>query len=238
MGTIGMPLSEIPRMGVTDVTYGKGKSQFVPAPLMPSMDEVVRQRGGNLLDDKATKAVDKEEKRNEKREHKEQKSVVEGIDQLNGGISNIFSGLEQIGIEIPDELKSIFGVVQGVTTILMGIATTIIAIEALVGADTLLPFANGGIVGKAARGMLIPGNNFSGDNLRMPVVGGGMIGVNSGELILNRAQQGNLASQLQNGASQNLKLDAVISGEQIRLVLNNNGRRTGRGEYVQSTRRR
>lgn len=86
--------------------------------------------------------------------------------------------------------------------------------------------------------MLIPGNSFSGDNLRMPVVGGGMIGVNSGEVILNRAQQGNLASQLENGASQNLKLDAVISGEQIRLVLNNNGRRTGRGEFVQSTRRR
>jgi molecular chaperone Hsp33 len=29
-------------------------------------------------------------------------------------------------------------------------------------------------------------------------------------------------------------LTATIKGEQIRLALNNNGRRTGRGEYVQS----
>ena len=32
------------------------------------------------------------------------------------------------------------------------------------------------------------------------------------------------------------KLEAVVTGEQIRLALNNNGRRTGRGEYVQSNR--
>ena len=32
----------------------------------------------------------------------------------------------------------------------------------------------------------------------------------------------------------NLNLSATISGEQIRLALNNNGRRTGRGEYVQT----
>ena len=250
---------DLSRTGGVTGFIGTGENA-VPVEGLPSMSDEVRQRGGNLLDENGTKALNKEEKNNEKKEKKEdkeQKSVVEGIDQLNGGINNIFGGLEQIGIEIPTELKSIFGVVQGVTTILMGIASTIIAIEALVGADTFLPFAKGGIVpkfaegglvpkfadggliGKAALGMTIPGNSYSGDNLRMPVIdSGGMIGVNSGEVILNRAQQGNLASQLDGGAAQNLKLDAVISGEQIRLVLNNNGRRTGRGEYVQSTRRR
>jgi hypothetical protein len=58
--------------------------------------------------------------------------------------------------------------------------------------------------------------------------------VNAGELVLSRSQQGNLASQLQDGGLSGLNLDTVISGEDIRLVLNNNGRRTGRGEYVQS----
>ena len=29
-----------------------------------------------------------------------------------------------------------------------------------------------------------------------------------------------------------MQLSAIITGEQLRLVLNNNGRRTGRGEYV------
>jgi hypothetical protein len=60
---------------------------------------------------------------------------------------------------------------------------------------------------------------------------------NAGELVLNKAQQGNLASQLQGGGIGDLNLTATIKGEQIRLALNNNGRRTGRGEYVQSSNR-
>jgi hypothetical protein len=80
---------------------------------------------------------------------------------------------------------------------------------------------------------------MSGDNLRLPVDGGrGMIGVNSGELILNRAQQGNLASQLEGGGMENINIDWVMRGEDMRAVINNNGRRTGRGEIVQSRRNR
>jgi hypothetical protein len=77
---------------------------------------------------------------------------------------------------------------------------------------------------------------MSGDNLRGITPDGTVYGLNSQEIILNRAQQGNLASQLEGGGMENLQLDTVISGEEIRLVLNNNGRRTGRGEYVQSRR--
>jgi hypothetical protein len=61
---------------------------------------------------------------------------------------------------------------------------------------------------------------------------------NAGELVLNRAQQGNLAAQLGGGGLQDLNISAIITGEQIRLVLNNNGRRTGRGEYVTTNFRR
>jgi hypothetical protein len=84
-------------------------------------------------------------------------------------------------------------------------------------------YANGGIV-RAAGGTVVPGNNYSGD--MVPAM------LNSGELVLNRAQQGNLASQLEGGSMRNLQLSATIKGEDIRLALNNNGRRTGRGEYV------
>lgn len=194
---------------------------------------------------------------------------------ISSGIGNIVGGLEYLGVSIPEGLQNVLGGMQTVSTILTGIATTVLAIEALTAADAFLPFANGGIVpafanggliGKAAGGMVIPGNSFSGDNLRLPVKGGGVIGVNSGELILNmsqsqnaanalmsamqlagsinetydlmnRAQQGNLSSQLE-GANNlsNLNLTATIRGEQIRLALNNNGRRTGRGEYVTSKR--
>ena len=79
--------------------------------------------------------------------------------------------------------------------------------------------------GGFADGGIIPGNYY-GDQLSTA-----NYGLSSGELILNKAQQGNLASQLAAGAGR-MQLSAVISGEQIRLVLNNNGRRTGRGEYV------
>lgn len=102
---------------------------------------------------------------------------------------------------------------------------------------TIPKFADGGLIGRAAGGMMIPGNSMSGDNLRLPVDGGrGMIGVNSGEVILNRAQQGNLASQLEGGGMENINIDWVMRGEDMRAVINNNGRRTGRGEIVQSRR--
>jgi hypothetical protein len=61
--------------------------------------------------------------------------------------------------------------------------------------------------------------------------------LNAGEVVLSKAQAGIIASDLEGGGMKDMKLDAVITGEQIRLVLNNNGRRTGRGEYVTSNRR-
>ena len=79
--------------------------------------------------------------------------------------------------------------------------------------------------GSYAQGGIIPGNRFSGDQQ--------WARVNAGELILNQADQGILASRLQQGSlPNNLQLSAVITGEQIRLVLNNNGRRTLAGEYL------
>ena len=102
-----------------------------------------------------------------------------------------------------------------------GLATMISSITAIKQATS--GFANGGV---------IPGNSMSGDNLRGMTPDGTIYGLNSQEIILNRAQQGNLASQLEGGGISNLHLDTVIRGEDIRLVLNNNGRRTGRGEYV------
>lgn len=81
--------------------------------------------------------------------------------------------------------------------------------------------------GGFAEGGIIPGNYY-GDQLSTA-----NYGLSSGELILNRAQQGNLASQLANGGGR-MELSAVVTGEQIRFVLNNHGRRTGRGEYIQT----
>ena len=164
----------------------------------------------------------KEEK---KEDEKQNKSFIEGFGQLNGGMQQIVGSMQQLGIDIPAGLTNVLGGIQSVVTILTTISTIVSAIEAISAADTFIPFARGGIV-RAAGGFSVPGNNYSGD--RVPAL------LNSGELVLNKAQQGNLASQLEDGGMQNLNLEAVIRGEDIRLALNNNGRRTGRGEYVQS----
>ena len=97
-----------------------------------------------------------------------------------------------------------------------GLATMLSSIAAIKSATK--GFANGGIV---------PGNSYSGDNLRTSDYG-----INSGELILSRSQQDSIAAQLQGGGMQNLNLTATVTGEQIRLALNNAGRRTGNGEYL------
>ena len=79
------------------------------------------------------------------------------------------------------------------------LATTISTVHQLTG------FAEGGIVG---------GNQYSGDN----IYGGGAM-VNSGELVLNKAQQGNLASQLQGNGLQNMKISGRIKGTDIILSI-------------------
>ena len=76
-------------------------------------------------------------------------------------------------------------------------ATTISTIHQLTG------FAEGGIVG---------GNQYSGDNI---YAGNAM--VNSGELVLNKAQQGNLASQLQGNGINGMNISGRIKGTDIIL---------------------
>lgn len=95
-----------------------------------------------------------------------------------------------------------------------GTATMIATIAAIKSA-TAGSFAEGGIV---------PGNSFSGDRLTA--------NVNSGELILNAAQQSVIASRLQSNNPQNMHLTATIKGTDIQLALNNTARMQRRGTYV------
>lgn len=95
-----------------------------------------------------------------------------------------------------------------------GTATMISTIAAIKSA-TAGSFAEGGIV---------PGNSFSGDRLTA--------NVNSGELILNAAQQSVIASRLQNNNPQNMHLTATIKGTDIQLALDNTARMQRRGTYV------
>ncbi len=74
--------------------------------------------------------------------------------------------------------------------------------------------------GSYTEGGIVPGSSFSGDNLTA--------NVNSGELILNRAQQGAIAGQLNSNPMGNLALSMNLKGEDIQICLDNNKRRRGR----------
>jgi hypothetical protein len=148
-------------------------------------------------------------------------SLSKTIGDITGGISSIAGNIEALGLEIPQDLKSLLSGIQAVTSILTTISAIVSAIQVIAGADAIIPFAQGGIA-RAAGGYRVPGTRYSGD--RVPAL------LNSGELVLNRAQQGVLASALTGSNTQ--QLEAVVSAEQIRFVLNNNARRRGASEYI------
>lgn len=102
-----------------------------------------------------------------------------------------------------------------------GLATMLSSISAIKQATS--GFANGGV---------IPGNSMSGDNLRGMTPDGTVYGLDSQEIILNKAQQGNLASQLTDSAVQGFGGQPYVEGEKIFLGMNNSSRRMGRGEIV------
>ncbi|MGX8696711.1 MAG: hypothetical protein ACSW8D_10020, partial [Prevotella sp.] len=96
------------------------------------------------------------------------------------------------------------------------LATTISTVHSLTG------YANGGE---------IKGNSYSGDNLAA-MGPSGLIGLNAGEIVLNKAQQANVAQGLQGATPGNINLQAVASGEQLWFVMNNHTKRKGWGEIV------
>ncbi len=151
-----------------------------------------------------------------------------------GALSNITGAFQSMGMELPEELTKTMSMVQALMSVIQGVQTIIqvfgsttqtantVALGLNTGAISALTtamatntatnfipfFAHGGLAGRAANGF-VGGNNYSGDMLP--------IAVNSGELILNRAQQGNLASQLSGMGLGAIEVYGRISGEDINL---------------------
>ena len=85
---------------------------------------------------------------------------------------------------------------------------------------------------KYADGGMIKGNSYSGDNiLGVNNSTGELEGLNAGEIVLNRAQQGNLLSQGSGGGFSG-QIVGRIEGESIVLVANRYFKRTGQGEIL------
>ena len=147
-------------------------------------------------------------------------SVGQALSSIDDPAAKIMGTIAQavatIALTFAESLKGTFTPWDWIAAAATGTATMISTIEAIRSA-TAGGFANGGIV---------PGNSFSGDNLRTSDYG-----INSGELILNRAQQNTVASMLTQ-SREPIMLEAVVSAEQIQFVTGNRDRRRGRSEYI------
>ena len=142
-------------------------------------------------------------------------------------IANIALGFAQATAS--DSKLGVFGWIAAIAGGLATMTATIASIHNATGyqyGGVVKGYAQGGAVGG-----MVQGTTYSGDQI--PIM------ANAGEVVLTRAMAGNVASQLEGaGAFNNLELTTVIGAEDIKLVLNNRGRRTGKGEYVQSKFRR
>lgn len=134
---------------------------------------------------------------------------VAGI--ILGAIANVAGAFAKSLMGTATPWDFIAGAISGAATMLSTIAT-------IKAATSSGDFAEGGI---------IPGSSYSGDRLTA--------NVNSGELILNRAQQNNIAAQL-SGMSplSGLQLGCRVSGTDLMFVLDSANRSHGgsRGYYI------
>lgn len=183
--------------------------------------------------------------------------------QVVSGLSQVSSGLSQLGITLPKGVEQTVSVIQGAVSIMNGIQTLMtvlnstsvplqvgainantVAVSAntaaqaseamMEGADTMMTaikiaavaaMAHGGVVPRAAHGFAVPGTHYSGDTT--PIL------ANAGEVILNKAQQGNLASQLEEGKLETpASSRPYVTGQDIFLGLSNYLLGAGLGELV------
>ena len=158
------------------------------------------------------------------------KENMNNVRDITSSVSGILNGIQNMGIEIPEEISRAFGILQTMSSVLTAILTITTLIkgeqEIQTGASifkAIFPFAAGGVV-RAAGGYEVPGN-YGYD--AVPAL------LSSGELVLNKSQQGVLAASLQDsaaGRSQNLL--AKVKGTDLIVMLDRTGRMTGKGELA------
>ena len=98
----------------------------------------------------------------------------------------------------------------------VGVAMGIGFVASMVAALMSLP--------RFSRGGKVEGTSYSGDTQ--------LAAVDSGEIILNRAQQNTLANDLQSGCMMPLMLSARMSGTDILFTINNALAAEGKGQLI------
>ena len=145
-------------------------------------------------------------------------SALQTIEDPTAKVAGLVAqAVAQIAATFAASLKGTFTPWDWIAAAAAGTATMVSTI-ATIKSSTKGGFAEGGIV---------PGNSFSGDNLRISDYG-----INSGELILSRSQQDSIAAQLTNDDVQASGGVPYVTGETLFLGVSNTLRRQGKGEIV------
>ena len=185
------------------------------------------------LDEKAMDAVDKQIK-------KQTKGMKGGWEDAAGAIQAVGSAMSQI----EDPAAKVVGTVaQAVATIALSYAQ---ATAETSGPWEWIAFAATGLATMLttisaihsatgyAQGGMIKGNSYSGDNIGGMVDGGagGFVGLNAGEIVLNRAQTTAIASQLQGSGFGNARLVGRLKGRDILISIDRELSATGKGQLA------
>ena len=167
---------------------------------------------------------------------KQAKQMTEDWKSAASAIQSVGSAMAQI----EDPMTKVIGTIaQAVATMALSYAQAAASPEVTGSGWGWIAFAATGVstmlssiaaikqatAGFYAEGGIVPGNNHN-DGL--------LAHVSSGELILNRAQQNSIASQLEGGMSlpQNIQLETRVDAEELIIMLNNNGMRRGLGRFI------
>lgn len=115
------------------------------------------------------------------------------------------------------EKKNIWAFIAAASAATISLASTIASFHSATG------YAQGG---------KIEGNSYSGDNIAGLVDGSQLVGLNAGEIVLNQAQQSNVASGLRGGAMSGMRLQTKVKGTELLIWVDNALAQSGRGELV------
>ena len=174
---------------------------------------------------------------------KEAKNITNDVKSIQTAASvtaDVVGSIGQAFNAIEDPAAKVMGtVMQSIATVALGYAEAT-AKAATLGPWAWIAFAATGLATMMtmvssihsatgyAEGGIIKGNSFSGDNIPADTF------VNAGELVLNRAQQGALAQELEGGRNEGMSSTPYVTGEQIYLGLNNYLKGAGYGQLVTS----
>lgn len=149
-------------------------------------------------------------------------SALEGLEDPSAKIAGIVGQAVAniaLGFAQATASDSKLGIFGWIAAIAGGLGTMISTIAAIKSATK--GYAEGGI---------IQGTSYSGDNIR---ANGGEIGLNAGELILNKSQQATVAHHLLSNEQRGWGGGTpYVTGEKIVLGINNWGKKNGKGELV------